>query len=598
MKTSFYMAIFLFTLLFSLSTKLKKLQVEQPPDTLLQQIFSIPKSTACADTGWTQHTYNEKKKKNHEALDAVKADLWWVKKWGYGDSAYFFDYLTPLILNDFLYECNEIYTDLLKINSNKDGGYLDPFDYMNFITPDMSDAQKNSILQDFHKINKNYKPEIFNISVNAVQIHKSMRVWKWIFDSNRDYSKDFVIKYDANGDGRINPRELILGAIDSNRFIIASNKKSSHLFERTVPKLNAIFYYCDCNSDGFITAKELWDNIPSMLRGSNNYNIFNLGSNNGLRTASINDFILKAMDKVDGAVTLNEFVTNILLGFWNRQLQETQILYDTSRSLIDLRWDSTDSIDLLAQNIIQIAANSTVVNDVTSVCAAPSKIYNTTNYPPPANITNVTTVSANPNLTIAFNGSSIGTGFGSSNQSTKSSNSTSQNSQIIPSATTVPTTGNSTLSSAVSASSVITSTSNNSTSNQGNTATTTQINTSNNTTTISGATKVNTIIPIIPSTPSTSTPSLSTPSITTPSPSSSSPSTPSTSIPVTSTPSTSTPSTSTPSISTPSTSTPSTLTPNTSTPSATVAKVTSTSRRSLLQPQFPVLPEKMKNKKK
>ena len=108
----------------------------------------------------------------------------------------------------------------------------------------------------------------------------------------KDYAKSFIKKYDMNGDGRLNPRELILGALDHNKHLFGS-RICNHCFEYATKKIDAIFTYLDCNNDGIITAENLWNNLPRLKRASNEYNIFALGKNTGFRTDCVNDFVLK-----------------------------------------------------------------------------------------------------------------------------------------------------------------------------------------------------------------------------------------------------------------------------------------------------------------
>jgi len=208
----------------------------------------------------------------------------------------------------------------------------------------MSAAEKAKVLSNLKNINANYVKEIFDISVNAVQLHIAMKKWKWVIDSSlADYAQDFIMKYDANGDGRLSPRELILGAIDHNRTLYGS-PNVKFLFEPLMFKLIAMFDFIDCSGKGYISAERIWTNIPNLQRGDGNANKYNIfGLNKTLRMTAINDFVLKTHDSKNGLLNMQEFISGILFGFWNRQTSNTLIVEDDSRSLINLRWTSNNA---------------------------------------------------------------------------------------------------------------------------------------------------------------------------------------------------------------------------------------------------------------
>jgi len=273
--------------------------------------------------------------------------MYWVKNWGYGSGAYLFDFLSDNFLASFTSEAQSIYNALKAIDNTKDGLYTDPYDYKLFITDDMTDDEKAKVLADFTKINQNYVQPIFDAAINAVQLHSGMKTWKWNYDTSLpDYSGDFVTKYDADGDGRLNLRELLLGVIDSNSKQLGENV-GANMFNSTAMKFKAMFAFIDCDSDGYISAEEIWKNLKKLVRPNpNNYNIFLYES---MRISSVNDFILKNHISKNGLLSEKEFISALLLGFWNRQTTPLAVLTDNSRSLMDLRWNNnTNDIAAIA----------------------------------------------------------------------------------------------------------------------------------------------------------------------------------------------------------------------------------------------------------
>jgi len=321
------------------SSSVSSRKFSQAEEELMKQMFSTPPTTCGGSGATTRSQIAAPAKKGKDFIKASKSELYWVKNWGFGNSAYLFDYLSPVFKVPFVNEAKKIYSELKAINNKKDGIYTDPFDYMNFITPEMSNAEKEKILSNLKNINSNYVKEIYDISINAVQLHYAMKKWKWVVDSTvADYAMDFLMKYDGDGDGRLNMREIILGVIDHNQSIIG-NSGVKNAFEGIFFKINAMFTFIDCNGDGYVSAEEMWKNLKTLKRGDANANKFNIfGLNEGLRTSAINDFVLKSHESKNGLLSKPEFVSGVLFGFWNRQIEPTKILDTDDRSLIKLRW--------------------------------------------------------------------------------------------------------------------------------------------------------------------------------------------------------------------------------------------------------------------
>jgi hypothetical protein len=270
----------------------------------------------------------------------------WVKDWGYGRTAYFLDYLDPVLLDDVLGEFNKIYKDMFAMSNVDTKEYKDPFDLKKLMGTDTKAAGQYA--KDLKKLNKNYEPKIFEISVNAVQIHEAMKKWNWEIDLGlKDYAVTFIKKYDMNGDGRLNPRELILGALEHNKHLMGTNS-CTHCFEGIVDKIDAIFKYLDCDNDGKIGSEDLYSNLKKIKRSSSNYDIFALGFKEGVRVDAINDFILKNNKFQIGALNKNEFRSGILYGIWDRQTDYYSIMEGNERSHKDLRWSDEGEVDTKA----------------------------------------------------------------------------------------------------------------------------------------------------------------------------------------------------------------------------------------------------------
>ena len=267
----------------------------------------------------------------------------WVKDWGYGRTAYFLDYLDPVLLEDVLGEFNKIYKDMFAISNVDTKEYKDPYDLKKLMGTD--EKAKAIYAKNLEKLNKNYEPKIYEVSVNAVQIHEAMKKWNWEIDVGlKDFAVTFIKKYDMNGDGRLNPRELILGALEHNKHLMGSDA-CTHCFEGVVDKIDAIFKYLDCDNDGKIGSEDIYSNLGKIKRSSSEYDIFALGFTEGVRVDAINDFILKNNKFQIGALNKNEFRNGILYGIWDRQTDYYSIIEGDEKSLKELRWEDDHTVD-------------------------------------------------------------------------------------------------------------------------------------------------------------------------------------------------------------------------------------------------------------
>jgi len=159
----------------------------------------------------------------------------------------------------------------------------------------------------------------------------------------------YVQKYDMNYDGRLNPREFILSSLWHNKQTVGS-KLCVHCYDKIGKDLNAMFAYLDCDNNGLLSAEEIWSNIPNVNRKTNKWNIFAFGNSQSIRTAAVNDFILKNSKTKDGYLTRAEFRVALLLGFWDRQADATKVFDKDERTLKKLRWREGDMIDTALYN--------------------------------------------------------------------------------------------------------------------------------------------------------------------------------------------------------------------------------------------------------
>jgi hypothetical protein len=232
-------------------------------------------------------------------------------KIGEDGSAYFFDFLDPLLQFEISWEFQMIYIKTSHLPYNVDD---DPYSFEK-----LEDYELHDIIQRI----KTYGKEKWEKNISVPQIKIMIDKWGWIINTYRsNKAKYFVDKYDFNGDGRLNPREFILGMILENRNNLDGKYSCKYCMEDVINnKIDIIFKYISYNRFMYITAEEIWGGFKHLKRGSNSnfYSLYACQYYRNLRTFAVNDFILKSQDSHPAQIILREFRTGILLGYWNRQ---------------------------------------------------------------------------------------------------------------------------------------------------------------------------------------------------------------------------------------------------------------------------------------
>jgi hypothetical protein len=287
-----------------------------------------------------------------KGMKGGNAQFAWIKRWGYGEAAYLFDFFDPVFQKDLVSQFKDLYNLTMSISNADTAEYKDPLDIKKLVNPDNKNLLQSGKLNLKH-LNPNYNPVLYEISVNSVQIRTAMKQWSWFIDvGQQDYAVDFIMRYDINGDGRLNARELVIGTIMHNKNAIGSGL-CTNCFQETAKKMDSIFIFLDCNNDGFLSSEDLWNALPKLNRGEAKWNIFGINNNENIRTSAINDFVLKNGVAKEGSVTKEEFRTGLLLGYWDRQTRDSGVIEDDSRNLKSLRWTDGGMTDTVAFNYLK-----------------------------------------------------------------------------------------------------------------------------------------------------------------------------------------------------------------------------------------------------
>jgi hypothetical protein len=320
-------------------------------------LFTVSRTTSCKAEINAQKILAEVKaeeERKYSGSDSIVNDsaFAWIKRWGFGPVAYLLDFWDPLFRAEVIQEFKAIHNATMHEDPENTPEYKDVFDFAGRIATAPPEKQA-ALMRDLKKFEKSYDPVIFKLSANSVQIMKALKSFNWFIDPGMaDYAAEFVTKFDINHDGRLNPRELILGSIVYNNGILGS-KKCNHCYTKIARRIGALFTYLDCSETGFLNADQMWKGLPELRRPTSQYNIFGYGNSENIRTNAINDFILKNEKGKDAAVSKDEFIAGILLGVWDRQVTENSILDDDSRNLKKLRWSDNNMVDTAAYNYVK-----------------------------------------------------------------------------------------------------------------------------------------------------------------------------------------------------------------------------------------------------
>ena len=282
---------------------------------------------------------------NNSQTQIGKDEFGWVKNWGYGPSAYFFDYLDPVLRDLHLEDFDKIWKKFSSYSSIDSEEYKDPFNKKKEIPPEADETTRSKIEEYNINLAKYQETQVYKDSINAVQLNRGLHENKWFLDrSLEDNAKAFIRQFDINRDGRLSPRELLLGSIYHNKGILGS-ADCTLCYEELTDKIDGIFAYMDCDNDGLVGSQDLFEHLPKLRRDTTKWNFFSLAHRATIRTAVTNDFILKNMFTVNGMLNKNEFRLGVLLGFWDRQTDNYGIIKDDKLNLKKLRWQDDDVVD-------------------------------------------------------------------------------------------------------------------------------------------------------------------------------------------------------------------------------------------------------------
>jgi hypothetical protein len=317
----------------------------------------------------TEDTTSTEQENGIEVLTPRAKPNKWAKEYGFGPVAYLFDYWDFLFQADVATYFRNMFNAAKAVVPPAPNVYEEPYSLDKMLyyysqgtkgSLNGASAQPADLIKQITEFNKNFNPSVWQNSVSVAQVYQILSTWGWKGIFANDPAKKLVDKYDFDGDGRLNPSEFILLAINNNKEIFRLPECKLFCFEELFKaKIDPIFRFMDCDQDGFISSENMW-NVLSLLKRPNiaQYNMYNCIMpsvlNKGYRTISDNDFVLKNSHKYDGFVDITEFRAGVLLGYWDRQTDNNAIYMDDTKTMKSFRWSPDGTKDLVCQNILAL----------------------------------------------------------------------------------------------------------------------------------------------------------------------------------------------------------------------------------------------------
>lgn len=278
---------------------------------------------------------------------------------------YFFDYLDDVFQKDLTGEFTALIKDAKAVEAEAD--FDDPYstDKLMFYwsngqegrDPVKDDGKPQQIKSDeLKKYRKWFDSADWDNSFSAGKIAAIIKKFGWSANTNMPFFwKRLIDKYDFDGNGRLNAREFLFYAIWENYKNYQQCKQ--HCFKKIIDeKINPLFTFFDCDTDGYIDSENLWAGTKYLKRTNEKYDFYKCevprAYNKYYRTHAPNDFVLRNWDVADGYLNREEFRKGILLGYWDRQSNKNTIVTDDSVNGKAKRWDATGVKDLDCQELL------------------------------------------------------------------------------------------------------------------------------------------------------------------------------------------------------------------------------------------------------
>jgi Ca2+-binding EF-hand superfamily protein len=288
----------------------------------------------------------------------------------YDQIVYFFDYVDDVFQKDIPKAFQDLMDDANKIPEEDPSRFEDPYTAEKLLYYFSHGAEGRDPIKGTGKgvvidpkritqYKKDFDPDLWSKSFSAAKISAIIKTFGWGSIPPQPYFfKMLIDKFDFDGDGRLSTKEFLFYAIWENYKNYYSCRK--HCFKEVIESLiNPLFTFFDCDSDGYINSENLWEGNKYLKRKDPEaYNYYRCEVpktfNKYYRTHAPNDFILKNFDLADGYLNREEFRKGILLGYWERQVNEMGIVNDDSINRKSDRWGNEGKVDIDCQELLSM----------------------------------------------------------------------------------------------------------------------------------------------------------------------------------------------------------------------------------------------------
>lgn len=286
---------------------------------------------------------------NENYLPKPKPNVFY-NKFGFEDSAYFWDFMDNILQQKIVAKFKEIWEKAK--TAPKDPKVKDVYSSKEMVIFYYNTGGKPRILYDPFKeadvmkltktlttFNSSIDPALRIAGITMNQLPALVKQFGIHYNPGLiGWQKKMLDAYDFNGDGTLSAEEFFFLLIWESRTKLADDR----LFkEICVTVLDPIFDYLDCDSDGYINAEGIWVGMRELIRPTPECDIYRCLSPKTrlpLRTTAPNDVVLKNNEEAQGILNKNEWRKAAILAYWDRQINNNNIFPDDKNNQKDLRW--------------------------------------------------------------------------------------------------------------------------------------------------------------------------------------------------------------------------------------------------------------------
>lgn len=312
--------------------------------------------------------------KNHTVIDLpdIKSNKYELKKIGFEKSAYLFDFLDAALEQPIMLALQKLWDSAFanKIEEtydlkNRKSENFNPY-ALQFLFK--SNETDKFLICEIKKIRKNFNEKIYNESITLPQFRSAAKTWTYHKNKN-DPLKFIFDQHDLNGDGRLSRKEFILAFLETHKTTLGEPACIEQPCIHSVIRdyVSVMFERIDCKDNEKVNAEEIWEGVKSLKRfirddkgaltneKQNNFDMYQCEANGvKVHTNSVSDFVIKSQKTFTGYLDKTEFVRGIMLGYWNRNVDDLKFYLDSeklenlkeSKSNKELRWND-NGVDIM-----------------------------------------------------------------------------------------------------------------------------------------------------------------------------------------------------------------------------------------------------------